>query len=207
MAPPQDSSSDRAAAGALATSRSLLDCARQHDGQAWEKLVELYAPLVYFWCRRGHVAEQDIPDVVQEVFRSVVASIDSFRKERPGDTFRGWLRTVTRSKLSDYYRRQSRTPAAAGGTDAHCRLQQVPAELEADVESEEESAEQALFFRGLESIREQFEPKTWDAFWRVVVEQQSVSAVAHDLAMRPGTVRVAKCRVLQRLRQQLGDVR
>jgi RNA polymerase sigma-70 factor (ECF subfamily) len=46
----------------------------------------------------------------------------------------------------------------------------------------------------------------WDAFWQVVVEEKSVADVAHSLKMRPGTVRVAKCRVLQRLRQQLGDV-
>jgi RNA polymerase sigma-70 factor, ECF subfamily len=192
---------------ALATSRSLLDCARHQDGQAWEKLVELYAPLVYFWCRRGQIAEQDIADVVQEVFRAVVVNIGSFRKEQPGDTFRGWLRIVTKSKLSDFYRRQSRTPPAAGGTDAHCRLQQVPAEMDLDGGDDADApVEQALFQHGLEAIRQQFEPQTWEAFWRVVALQQPVAEVAQALAMRPGTVRVAKCRVLQRLRQQLGDI-
>jgi RNA polymerase sigma-70 factor (ECF subfamily) len=191
---------------ALATSRSLLDCARLRDGPAWERLVALYAPLVYFWCRRAQLAEQDIPDVVQEVFRAVVVGIDTFRKERPGDSFRGWLRTVTRSKLSDYFRRQRRNALAVGGSDLAHRLNQVPGEPLEDDDPQEESAEQALFFRGLEAIRGQFEPRTWDAFWRVVVDQQSVAEVAHALAMRPGTVRVAKCRVLQRLRQQLGDV-
>jgi len=58
----------------------------------------------------------------------------------------------------------------------------------------------------LETIRDQFEPRTWDAFWRVVVDEQPVSDVARALTMRPGTVRVAKCRVLHRLRQELGDV-
>jgi RNA polymerase sigma-70 factor (ECF subfamily) len=194
------------ASDVLATSRSLLARARQQDQRAWEKLVELYAPLAYFWCRRSRVAEQDIPDVVQEVFRSVVVGIETFKKERPSDTFRGWLRTVTRSKLSDYFRTRGKSPAVPGGSDMQHRLGQLAAEPDDEPDPEEESAQQALFFRGLETIRDQFEPRTWDAFWRVVVDEQSVSDVARALAMRPGTVRVAKCRVLHRLRQELGDV-
>src|SRR4051812_13633655 len=92
---------DQGSSDALPTSRSLLALAKERDGPAWTRLVELYTPLVYFWCRRGPVQEQDIPDVVQDVFRSVVTGLASFRKQREGDTFRGWLRTITRSKISD----------------------------------------------------------------------------------------------------------
>lgn len=187
----------------LATSRSLLARARKHDDRAWEKLVELYAPLAYYWCRRGRVAQQDISDVVQEVFRAVVVGIDTFRKERPGDTFRGWLRTVTRSKIGDYFRRQRHTPLPSG---SDLSPHEPRAEPEPDFDEQDESAERALFFRGLDAIKDQFEPHVWDAFWRVVVEDQSVADVAQALHMRPGTVRVAKCRVLQRLRQELGDL-
>lgn len=189
---------------ALPTSRSLLNLARERDGAAWERLIELYTPLVYFWCRRTSLPEQDIPDVVQDVFRAVVGGLTSFRKKREGDTFRGWLRTITRSKLSDAFRRRGRSPAAPGGSAMQRRAEEV--EALSDDDPEEQTAEQELFFRGLESIRNQFEPHVWDAFWRVVVEEQSVADVAQALNMRPGTVRVAKCRVLQRLRQQLGDV-
>jgi RNA polymerase sigma-70 factor, ECF subfamily len=204
---PSSQQADSASASdVLATSRSLLARARQRDDRAWEKLVELYAPLAYFWCRRGHVAEQDIPDVVQEVFRAVVVGIGTFRKERPCDTFRGWLRTVTRSKLSDYFRSRGKSPGVPGGSDMQRRLAQVAADPDDEPDAEEDSAERALFFRGLDTIRNQFEPRTWEAFWRVVVDEKSVSDVAHELDMRPGTVRVAKCRVLHRLRQELGDV-
>jgi len=192
----------------LATSRSMLQRARNRESEAWEELVEIYTPLVYFWCRRVVVPEQDIPDLVQDVFRAVIANIASFRKQKPSDTFRGWLRTITRSKISDYYRRQGRSPPACGGTDNRHRLEQIPEadDLGNDMDAAEESAEQSIIFQGLEGIREQFQPKTWEAFWRVVIDQKSVADVAQELGMRPGTVRVAKCRVLQRLRQQLGDV-
>jgi RNA polymerase sigma-70 factor (ECF subfamily) len=197
---------DQGSSDALPTSRSLLALARERDGPAWSRLVELYTPLVYFWCRRAPVQEQDIPDVVQEVFRSVVTGLGSFRKQREGDTFRGWLRTVTRSKIADSFRRGSRTPPAPGGSEMQRRMEAVTDRADDDDDPQEQSAERELFLRGLESIRSQFEPHVWNAFWQVVVEEKSVAEVGERLKMRPGTVRVAKCRVLQRLRQQLGDV-
>ena len=63
-----------------------------------------------------------------------------------------------------------------------------------------------MFHRGLEKIRHDFDPKTWQAFWRVTVDGLSATEAANELSMKSGTVRVAKSRVLQRLRRQLGDV-
>ena len=73
-------------------------------------------------------------------------------------------------------------------------------------EDDERLAEFALFHRGLEKIRRDFDPKTWQAFWRVTVDGLSATEAANELGLKSGTVRVAKSRVLQRLRRQLGDV-
>src|SRR5687768_14276183 len=81
-----------------ATSPSLLDRVRANDQQAWNRLVSLYAPLILHWCRRWDLQDQDVADIFQDVFQAVATHIVQFRKERAGDTFRGWLRTVTTSK-------------------------------------------------------------------------------------------------------------
>ena len=139
-----------------------------------------------------------------------MTGIDGFRKERPCDTFRGWLRTVTRSKLADHFRRLNRNPVAIGGSGAQFRMKHLSDESSDDESSQSEDderlAEFALFHRGLEKIRHDFDPKTWQAFWRVTVDGLSATEAAHELGMKSGTVRVAKSRVLQRLRRQLGDV-
>ena len=62
-----------------------------------------------------------------------------------------------------------------------------------------------LLLNALESIRGEFQERTWRAFWGVVVEGRLAADVAADLDMKPGTVRVAKSRVLLRLRSELGD--
>src|SRR4051812_1404007 len=100
------------------TSPSLLARAQENQPAAWEQLVDLYAPLVYHWCRRAGLREEDVEDVFQEVFRAVARALPDFRKERAGDTFRGWLRTITRNKIRDHYRLLQDEVRGAGGTDA-----------------------------------------------------------------------------------------
>ena len=106
----------------------------------------------------------------------------------------------------DYYRRQSRQPTATGGSQAQKRFAQLPALDDLADESEEDQVCNALFQRAAELIRNEFHENTWQAFWRVVVDGKTPKEVAGELGMKPGGVRVAKSRVLHRLRQELGEI-
>jgi RNA polymerase sigma-70 factor (ECF subfamily) len=189
---------------ASGTSLTLIDRARSRDEQAWSRLVDLYQPLVYAWCAAAHVTGADADDVVQEVFRNALTSLAGFRKDRPGDTFRGWLRTITRRMLGRHNQRQARQPRARGGTDAQLRLAEVPGPAELPDEDPPE-ARQGLYRRALDLVRTQFEEKTWQMFWRAVVDDQPPAAVAAQFGATPATVRKAKSRVLHRLKQEVGD--
>jgi RNA polymerase sigma-70 factor (ECF subfamily) len=185
------------------TSLTLLERVRDRDQEAWRRLLHLYGPMVARWCSYGGVFGQDADDIQQEVFQAVAAGLDSFRRDRPGDTFRGWLRGITRNKLLDHYRRREKHPAAEGGTEAHLQMQHV-----AEQPLPEDTAEElgALYHRALELVRGEFEPRTWEAFWRAAVEDQSPALIAADLGVTPAAVRKAKSRVLHRLREELGEL-
>jgi RNA polymerase sigma-70 factor (ECF subfamily) len=197
--------SDSGSQASSATSRSLLARVQADDAQAWERLVNLYAPLVFHWCRARGLQEQDSADVLQEVFRAVVTHVAGFRKEQAGDTFRGWLRRITQNKLHDHFRRRGRDIGGVGGSSAQERLAQVPQRQTNEELVPDEEGERLLFGRAFELIRAEFEEHTWAAFWRTAVEGQTTKDVAADLGMSAGAVRVAKCRVLRRLREELGD--
>jgi RNA polymerase sigma-70 factor, ECF subfamily len=189
-----------------ATSRSLLERLKADDAAAWDRLVALYTPLLYRWCRRRGLRDQEIADVLQDVFQAVATHIAGFRKERAGDTFRGWLRTIARNKVNDHLRRRGREPEGAGGTDAQARLAGVPESAPPESgSSSDDRADRLLLGRVLDLIRGEFEPRTWQAFWRTAVEGRSPAEVGDELAMSPGAVRVAKSRILRRLREELGD--
>jgi RNA polymerase sigma-70 factor (ECF subfamily) len=194
------------ASSSRSTSRSLLADAAGADPQAWSRLVHLYAPLVASWSRRSGVPEQDVLDVVQDVFAAVAKSLNHFRKESPRDTFRGWLATVSRNKVRDYFRRRAGEPAAAGGTEATARLSEViDPQMDQNIDVADDPALSDVLARALASIQREFHPHTWQAFWSVVVDGKPAADVAAELNMQPGAVRVAKSRVLLRLRRELGD--
>ena len=190
------------------TSRSMLNEARLADPVAWERLVRLYAPLVASWCRRWGVATQDVVDVMQDVFSAVAGHLGRFRKDRPTDTFRGWLATITRNKIRDHLRRRGSEPDAQGGSEANRRLQEIqdPSMSLDGPDVTDDLMLDDLLRSALDAIRGEFHESTWKAFWGVVVEGRTAADVAADLEMKPGTVRVAKSRVLLRLRRELGDV-
>ena len=201
-------SSAAASDAALSTSRSLLAGARANSAAAWDRLVDLYAPLVLHWCRRAAMSEDATADVFQDVFSAVAANIHRFRKAGPGDTFRGWLRTITRHKIVDYLTRRGREPRAAGGTAAQMRLAQYSSDSIGDDEDDSDrTAFSYVLQRAMERVRPDVQEQTWRAFWKVVVEGAAAGDAARELGMSAGAVRVAKSRVLQRLRAELGELR
>jgi RNA polymerase sigma-70 factor (ECF subfamily) len=199
-------SADRASESpsSTSTSRSLLAGLHANEPAAWDRLVLLYAPLVWHWCRKMKLPHQESADVFQEVFQSVALHLPRFRNDRPTDTFRGWLRTITTNKILDHYRAKKRQPAAAGGSEAQVWWSRIPDVLTPD-DADEAQQFHELYRKALDLIQSDFEERTWRAFWRVVVDGQNPRDVAQELSMTPGAVRVAKCRVLHRLRLELGD--
>src|SRR4051812_43254364 len=140
-----------------ATSRSLLAQVQANEPDAWERLVNLYAPLVLHWCRCGGLQHQDVADVFQEVFQSVVVYVGGFRKDRAGDTFRGWLRRITQNKLRDHFRRLGRETRGVGGSSARERLAQLPLPDASSADLADDEGECGLFARALDQIRAEFE--------------------------------------------------
>jgi RNA polymerase sigma-70 factor (ECF subfamily) len=187
-----------------ATSRSLLERVKADDAAAWETLVGLYGPFVYRWLRRWDLPEHESADIFQDVFGALAGHIAGFRKENPGDTFRGWLHRITDNKVRDHLRKLGREPAGEGGTEAQLRLANLPELVPG--EGEESSVEQervGLLRAAVELIRSEFEPRTWQAFWLTAAIGRSPGEAAAELQMTPGAVRVAKSRVLKRLREEL----
>lgn len=189
------------------TSVTLIQKIRSGDESAWMRMVDLYTPLVCHWCQRWGLQSADVDDVAQDVFVTVSKNIESFRKEYAGDTFRGWLRGIARNKLYEFNRRSGSQATGAGGDDAQRRIAEIPDEPN-ETGDDPADAEQisALFRRVLDAIRTEFEPKTWQAFWRVAMDEVSTADVADELKMSTSAIRMAKSRVLRRLREECGDI-
>ncbi|MGH7135693.1 MAG: RNA polymerase sigma factor [Pirellulales bacterium] len=197
-------------ARSAATSISLLERARANDQGAWQRLIDVYGRLVYYWCRQT-VPPGEIEDVYQEVFKAVVANLHTFRKDMPGQSFRGWLLAITNSKIADCFRRVNRQPAGTGGSTAFGWLQQIPEsayDSSAHSDSPNGTGDDVIMLGLLKSaldvVRSSVkEESSWESFWLTVVEGRNATEAAIEIGSTKNAVRHAKARLLNKLREEL----
>jgi len=81
--------------------------ARNGDKQAWDALVERYAPLVWSVCRRHRLSDADADEVGQAVWLQLVGQLGTVRDRKVA----GWLVSTTERECSRV-RRAARGPQA-----------------------------------------------------------------------------------------------
>lgn len=191
------------------TSTTLIVRLKDRDDIAWDRLKNLYGRLVLDWCRKKkNLKRDDRQDIFQEVFIKAYRSIDQFQKGPENSSFRGWLRSITDSCISDYRRKNKNNPQLLSDTRIELlegRLHTHP-EHEQPTEIDEESERRLLTRRALEIIKEDFDPKTWEAFIRMVPGTETSAEIGQDLGMSSDAVRKAKSRIHKRIREEFGDL-
>ncbi len=98
---------------------SIIERAQNHDNDAFETLVDLYAARLYGFLYRMIGQRDEAEDLVQEVFIRVVRMIGQYREE---GLFEAWLFRIAVNLARDHVRKQRRIPAitsfgAAGEED------------------------------------------------------------------------------------------
>lgn len=186
------------------TNPSLLIRLRDpSDSPAWQTFSEIYEPLIYAYCRKQGLQEADARDVSQDVLVSVISAIQKFEYDQAHGRFRGWLYRVIRSKLANHFNKSARQPRGSGQTIVNQMLNEHPDDEE--VQAFDREAEQRVFEWACEKVRPEFEPNTWQAFWRTAVDQEKPGQVAEHLSMSTGAVYIAKSRVIKRLQSTIRE--
>ena len=183
------------------TSLTLLDKVRKQDQEAWKRLVDLYSPLLCYWCQLYKLQHADTQDVAQAVFVAVARGIGNFHRDQEGDTFRGWLRTITKTKIYDHVPPLGCKGIGGSGDFPPLLQAQSPDPLEqADVDSQAVE-NNILYKRAVDLIESSFEPDTRRAFW-LLVAGRTGKEVAAELNMTLFAVYNAKAKILRRLREE-----
>ncbi|MEO1618375.1 MAG: sigma-70 family RNA polymerase sigma factor [Planctomycetota bacterium] len=184
------------------TSLSLLERLRHSaENESWNRLADLYTPLLWAWLRRYDVQDSDASDLVQEVLLAVSKDLGKFEHHGQPGAFRGWLKAILINRLRKFWRARDRRPQARGDSDIDARLAQLddPASEMSQIWNREH--DQYVLRQLLTLAEPHFEPKTWEAFCRVALDGVKADAVAQEMGISRNAVVIAKCRVLSRLRQ------
>jgi RNA polymerase sigma-70 factor (ECF subfamily) len=184
------------------TSLTLLnELCRSPTGESWERLVELYAPLLRNWIRRYDVQDSDADDLVQDVLVVVLSDLSGFQHNQQPGAFRRWLRIILVNRLRNFWRKRDYRPLASGGTDFLQQLNQLE-----DARSQlsrlwDHEHDRHVLQQLLSKAELKFNEKTRQSFRRLVIDGVDAELVAAELGLTLNAVLIAKCRVLKELRR------
>ena len=181
------------------------------NGESWEVFFNTYWELIYNVARRKGLSEADSQDIVQETILKVHKSLDRFQYNRDRGSFKGWLRTITRSRLVEHYKKKQRQPP----TQQPREDEDDPLVNLADPQGPEldriwsEEWSRSLIQRSLTFLKQQVSLKQYQIFKCHCIDEWSVKEVCDALNVNAAQVYMAKQRVgkilaakLERLKQE-----
>lgn len=164
--------------------------AAQHGSEwAWQQLLGEVGPGVQAYARSQGV--DDPEDLLGQVLEGMVRGIAKFRGNDA--KFRSWVFTIAHSRIVDDRRRRSRRPLQGD--------REVPDV--ADTAGDAHDANAQLSVEVAMAMLDSLPDKQRDVVALRVIAGLSVDETASVLGRRPGSVRVAMHRAMQRLHDEL----
>ena len=167
------------------------------NGESWEEFFHTYWELIYNVARRAGLSEADAQDIVQETILKVHNSLDRFEYNRKRGTFKGWLRTVTRSRLNDFFKKQQRRPALNQPfEEAADELQNLEDPEGPEIEKIwDEEWNRNLIQAALSRTKKLSSPKQFQIFKCHYIDEWTVRETCRTLGVNAAQVYMAKQRI------------
>jgi RNA polymerase sigma factor (sigma-70 family) len=171
------------------------------DSVAWQRLVDLYTPLIKSWLRRQGVSAEDAEDLTQEVLGILVREVSQFQHNGRAGAFRSWLRTITINCIRQSWRSRSVRPQTTRLLELDSALDQLEDPNSDLCRRWDREHDEFVLHRLLDLIEPEFRLATWQAFRRQVIDGAPAEIVAAELGLTVNAVLIAKSRILSHLRR------
>jgi len=170
----------------------LVIRARNGDSQAWDALVERYAPLIWSICRRYRLGSADAEDVNQSVWLTLVDQLAALREPA---ALPGWLATTTQRECGRVLRAARKTQTGWYALDA----EDIADEQAATAEEELLKAERHA------ALREAFTylPPSCQQLIAMLIQDPPVpyAKISIELGIPVGSIGPSRRRCLDKLRR------
>lgn len=176
------------------TRHSLIDGLRGRGPDRWAEFYAIYKPMLVGYFRKQGPCDDDVQDLVQDVFLKLCRSIHSY--DRSKTRFRTWLFTVARNALIDQARR-NKTQRKAVDRWVERVLEQAADDEAAERREFERSHHTRILQFAFEKARLKSKEHVWNCFEMSVIQGKPGTEVAAILGVSPNVVYVNSWRVLQ----------
>ena len=177
---------------------------RLRDERAWAEFLILYEPLVLRLMRRRGLQESDARDTTQQVLLRISGAIERYQPDGAEASFRRWLFRVARNVVVTFLMRKSKQPESL---DNQRLAELVETTLATSSESDllDQEYRQQVLAWATEQVRREFRDTTWRAFVETNINGRPIAEVAAELNLSPGSVYVARSRIIARLRMKVDE--
>jgi RNA polymerase sigma-70 factor (ECF subfamily) len=185
----------------------LCDPGNPENAEAWRRFLDRYQPVIYAQCRQLLRNDTDAEDMTAEILLKLAQEMKNYRYD-PGQRFRGWLHTVVRHSIIDWWRHRKRQPHTVGLAAYQAwRPSQQTAECDSDGIAEQVSPllarDLALVHRAMALVRQRVKPHRFRAFEETALNDRPAADVARELKLKVGAVHVAKTQIAGMLRKEI----
>ena len=187
------------------TSLTLLERAKRNEATAWDRLVFLYAPVVYLRCRKHwRFSASDSDQIGQEVFLAIARNLSNFERQRSG-SFRKWMRTIVDNKCKDEIKKQQ-IATAVGGTEARRMFENLVVQSSSGEDPHSDDEKTTLMNQAMKLVESDFSSRDWKMFWRVEVDVMNRQSVAEEFEVTDNVVYIVCSRIRSRLKNAFQDL-
>ena len=170
----------------------LVERMKAQDAAAIQATAELYLPVLYRWLRNWGVPANDVPAMLQRVFKALPNTVQGFDPNQKEQTFRGWLWTQLRFIASDH-------PAVKGADIP----KYYPNDVSGDAVYEDTGRLIRAAFRKLTAG---LAPKQQSVVQHLIERSEAPIVVATKLPFSLPAIRELKHSLLRRMRAEYGTV-
>lgn len=179
------------------------------DDESWTTFFETYWKLIYSVALKAGLTPEEAQDVVQDTVLSVVRNIGNFRYDPKRCAFKTWLMQVTRSRISNQFRRNRRHQVLErsdnSARDDHTDfLEQIPDPAGNQVEALWENEwHRNLVDAAITRVKNRVDPEHFQIFDFYVLKEWPVGKVSKTFRVNAAKVYLIKHRISRLIQKEV----
>ena len=174
------------------------------DHSGWQDFFDTYWNLIYGVAIKGGLTPAEAEDVVQETMISVAKHMPGFKYDPAIGSFKGWLLTMTRWRMTDQLRKRGPRGLEDDGANTDVTLEKDAAVLGSDLEKLWDAEwEDNLLKAALTKARRRLDPKQYQIFDFYVNKDWPPEKIAKAFDVPVGQVYLAKHRVAEAIKNEV----
>jgi RNA polymerase sigma-70 factor (ECF subfamily) len=193
----------------IRTRPELLNRLKTGEVEGWNEFYRTYGKVVRNFAIKAGLDDAQADEVVQDTAIAVARHLPSYEYDPKICRFKTWLLNQTSWRIKDQIRKRNREKNRAGGlsagegttlTNPISRVADPAANLDALFEAE---WRKNLFAAALRNLRHKFNPKQFQIFDLVAVQEWPAADVARSLGVTVANVYVTRHRVAAAVKKEV----